>query len=123
VLLQLFWIVFLPISTSLWIRIEARETVMIMGANLMLIAVSSLLIWVYSCQRGLRVPDSIVAELVGWIFRAFSVRHFFGRRAVESSSCRKTLVERVCDPFCLPSRSTRSSCGEDAVDSSGFSAG
>ena len=34
VLLQLFWIVLLPISTSLWIRIEVKETVMIMGADL-----------------------------------------------------------------------------------------
>jgi uncharacterized membrane protein len=54
VLLQLFWIVFLPISTSLWIRIEARETVMIMGANLMLIAVS---------PAGLKAPAGRSADL------------------------------------------------------------
>lgn len=35
--LQFFWIVLLPISTSLWIRIEARETVLVMGGNLALI--------------------------------------------------------------------------------------
>jgi uncharacterized membrane protein len=43
-LLQLFWIVLLPISTSLFIRIQTRETTVIMGANLMLIALCGLLI-------------------------------------------------------------------------------
>jgi Endosomal/lysosomal potassium channel TMEM175 len=42
-LFQLFWIALLPISTSLLIRIKARETTIVMVANLTLIALSALL--------------------------------------------------------------------------------
>ena len=72
VLLQLFWIVLLPISTSLWIRIEAKETVMIMGADLTLIALCGLLMWIYSYRTGLFEPGAIThpvaVELVGPVF-------------------------------------------------------
>ena len=47
-LFQLFWIAVLPISTSLWIRIEARATKMVMEANVTLIALSAFLMWVYA---------------------------------------------------------------------------
>jgi uncharacterized membrane protein len=66
--LQLFWIVLLPISTSLWIRIEAKETVMVMGGNLALIAVCGLLMWIYAYRSGLYVPRSVALEILGWIF-------------------------------------------------------
>ena len=71
-LFQLFWIVLLPISTSLFIRIQAKETIMIMGANLTLIALCGLLIWVYSYQTGLFEPDALIhpiaPELIGRVF-------------------------------------------------------
>jgi len=66
--LQLFWIVLLPISTSLWIRIEARETVMVMGGNLTLIAVCGLLMWIYAYRSRLYVPRSVALEIFGRIF-------------------------------------------------------
>jgi uncharacterized membrane protein len=58
-LFQLFWIVVLPISTSLWIRIEERETTIVMEANLTLIALSALLMWVYSQRTGLIEPGAL----------------------------------------------------------------
>jgi uncharacterized membrane protein len=71
-LLQLFWIVLLPISTSLWTRIEARETVLVMGMNLALIALAGLLMWIYCYRKSLfesvAVGRSIAVELVGPIF-------------------------------------------------------
>lgn len=71
-LLQLFWIVLLPISTSLFIRIQTRETTMIMGVNLMLIALCGLLVWVYSYRAGLFKPGAFThpvgVELVGPVF-------------------------------------------------------
>jgi uncharacterized membrane protein len=66
--LQLFWIVLLPISTSLWIRIEARETVLVMGGNLTLIAVCGLLMWTYSYRSGLCAPQFVALEIIGRIF-------------------------------------------------------
>jgi uncharacterized membrane protein len=57
-LFQLFWIVVLPISTSL-IRIEARATTIVMEANLTLIALSALLMWVYSYRTGLIEPGAL----------------------------------------------------------------
>jgi uncharacterized membrane protein len=69
---QLFWIVVLPISTSLWIRIETRETTMVMGANLSLIALCGLLMWVYSYRNWLFEPGasthSVVVEFIGPVF-------------------------------------------------------
>jgi uncharacterized membrane protein len=54
---QLFWIVLLPISTSLWIRIETIDTTMVMGANLTLIALGGLLLpWNASNSTGLAAP-------------------------------------------------------------------
>src|SRR6516162_7412183 len=71
-LLQLFWIVLLPISTSLFIRIQTKETITIMGANLMLIALCGLLMWIYSYRTGLFEPGAIThpvaVELVGPVF-------------------------------------------------------
>jgi len=71
-LLQLFWIVLLPISTSLFIRIQTRETTLIMGANLMLTALGGLLMWIYSYRAGLFKPGAfthpVVVELVGPVF-------------------------------------------------------
>jgi uncharacterized membrane protein len=58
-LFQLFWIAVLPISTSLWIRIEARATTIVMEANLTLIALSALLMWVYSSRTGLIEPGAL----------------------------------------------------------------
>lgn len=66
--LQLFWIVLLPISTSLWIRIEAKETVMVMGGNLTLIAGCGLLVWIYAYRSGLYVPRSVALEILGRVF-------------------------------------------------------
>jgi uncharacterized membrane protein len=69
---ELFWIVLLPISTSLWIRIETSETTIVMAANLTLIALCGLLMWVYSYQTGLFEPGalthSVVVELIGTVF-------------------------------------------------------
>jgi len=69
---QLFWIVLLPISTSLWIRIEAKKTIMIMAANLTLIALCGLLMWIYSYRTGLFKPGafthSVVVEFIGPAF-------------------------------------------------------
>jgi uncharacterized membrane protein len=56
---QLFWIVVLPISTSLLIQIKARETTIVMEANLTLIALSGLLMWVYSYRTGLIEPGAL----------------------------------------------------------------
>jgi uncharacterized membrane protein len=71
-LLQLFWIVLLPISTSLFIRIQTRETTLIMGANLMLTALGGLLMWIYSYRAGLFKPGAFThpvwVELVGPVF-------------------------------------------------------
>jgi uncharacterized membrane protein len=71
-LLQLFWIVLLPISTSLFIRIQTRETTLIMGANLMLTALGGLLMWIYSYRAGLFEPGAFThpvgVELVGPVF-------------------------------------------------------
>jgi TMEM175 potassium channel family protein len=71
-LLQLFWIVLLPISTSLWIRIETKETTMVAGANLTLIALCGVLMWVYAHRAGLFEPGafthSVVVELIGPVF-------------------------------------------------------
>ena len=71
-LFQLFWIVLLPISTSLWIRIEAKETIIVMEANLTLIALSALLMWVYSYRTGLIDPGvlthPIAVEFIGPVF-------------------------------------------------------
>jgi TMEM175 potassium channel family protein len=58
-LFQLFWIALLPISTSLLIRIKARETTIVMEANLTLIALSALLMWVYSYRTGLIEPGAL----------------------------------------------------------------
>ncbi|MGA8659986.1 MAG: TMEM175 family protein [Chthoniobacterales bacterium] len=58
-LFQLFWIVLLPISTSLWIRIDVKETIIIMEANLTMIALSALLMWVYSYRTGLIEPGAL----------------------------------------------------------------
>jgi uncharacterized membrane protein len=60
-LFQLFWIAVLPISTSLWIRIEARETTIVMETNLTLIALSALLMWVYASRTGLIEPGTLTA--------------------------------------------------------------
>jgi uncharacterized membrane protein len=62
-LLQLFWIVLLPISTSLWTRIEARETVLVMGANLSLIALAGLLMWIY-CYHNRLFESVAVGRLI-----------------------------------------------------------
>jgi TMEM175 potassium channel family protein len=71
-LLQLFWIVLLPISTSLRARVEVRETVLVMGMNLALIALAGLLMWIYCYRKSLfesvAVGRSIAVELVGPIF-------------------------------------------------------
>jgi uncharacterized membrane protein len=71
-LLQLFWIVLLPISTSLFIRIQTKETITIMGANLTLIALCGLLMWIYSYRIGLfetgAITHPIAVELVGPVF-------------------------------------------------------
>jgi uncharacterized membrane protein len=71
-LIELFWIVLLPISTSLWIRIETSETTIVMGANLGLIALFGLLMWVHSYRTGLFEPGAlthpVVVELVGPVF-------------------------------------------------------
>jgi uncharacterized membrane protein len=71
-LFELFWIVLLPITTSLWIRIETSETTIVMGANLALIALCGLLMWVHSYQTGLFEPGALthpaVVELVGPVF-------------------------------------------------------
>jgi uncharacterized membrane protein len=58
-LFHLFWIAILPISTSLSIRIEARETTIVMEANLTLIAMSALLMWVYASKSGLIEPGAL----------------------------------------------------------------
>ena len=72
VLLQLFWIVLLPISTSLWNRIETKETVMIMGVDLTLIALCGLLMWVYSHRNKLfersALTHPVVIEIIGPLF-------------------------------------------------------
>ena len=62
-LFQLFWIAVLPISTSLWIRIEARATTIVMEANLTLIALSALLMWVYSSRTGLIEPGALTHRI------------------------------------------------------------
>jgi uncharacterized membrane protein len=71
-LLQLFWIVLLPISTSLFIQIQTKETITIMGATLMLIALCGLLMWIYSYRTGLfetgAITHPIAVELVGPVF-------------------------------------------------------
>ena len=71
-LLQLFWIVLLPISTSLFIRIQTEETITIMGANLTLIALCGLLMWIYSYRTRLFEPGALMhpvaLELVGPVF-------------------------------------------------------
>jgi uncharacterized membrane protein len=71
-LLQLFWIVLSPISTSLWTRIETKETILVMGVNLLLIHLSGLLMWLYCCGNRLFESDAfahpIAIELVGPIF-------------------------------------------------------
>jgi hypothetical protein len=71
-LLQLFWIVLLPISTSLFIRIQTKKTITIMGANLTLIALCGLLMWIYSYRTGLfeteAITHPIAVELVGPVF-------------------------------------------------------
>jgi uncharacterized membrane protein len=71
-LFQLFWITVLPISTSLWIRIEARVTTIVMEANLTLIALSALLMWVYASRTGLIEPGalthSIAVESIAPVF-------------------------------------------------------
>jgi uncharacterized membrane protein len=71
-LLQLFWIVVLPISTSLWMRIETKETTMVVGTNLTLIALCGALMWAYAHTAGLFEPGafthSIVVELIGPVF-------------------------------------------------------
>ena len=71
-LLQLFWIVLLPISTSLFVQIQTKETITIMGANLMLIALCGLLMWIYSYRTGLfetgAITHPIAVELVGPVF-------------------------------------------------------
>ena len=70
--LQLFWIVLLPISTSLWTRIETRETVLVMGMNLALIALAGLMMWIYCyCKRlfeSAAVGRSIAVGLAGHVF-------------------------------------------------------
>jgi uncharacterized membrane protein len=70
-LFQLFWIVVLPISTSL-IRIESRATTIVMEANLTVIALSSLLMWVYSYRTGLIEPGvlthPIAVEFIAPVF-------------------------------------------------------
>ena len=71
-LLQLFWIVLLPISTSLFIRIQTKETMTIMGAYLMLIALCGLLMWIYSYRTRLfergAIMHPVALELVGPVF-------------------------------------------------------
>lgn len=71
-LFELFWIVLLPISTSLWIRIETSETTIVMGANLALIALCGLLMWIHSYRTGLFEPGAlahpVVVELIGPVF-------------------------------------------------------
>jgi uncharacterized membrane protein len=71
-LLQLFWIVVLPISTSLWMRIETKETTLVVGTNLTLIALCGALMWAYAHAAGLFEPSafthSIVVELIGPVF-------------------------------------------------------
>jgi uncharacterized membrane protein len=59
-LFQLFWIAVLPISTSLWIRNELRETTLVIEANLTLIALSAFLMWLYSYRTGLFEPGALV---------------------------------------------------------------
>ena len=69
---ELFWIVLLPISTSLWIRNETSETTLAMGANLTLIGLCGLLMWVYSYHTGLfeagALTHAVVVELIGPVF-------------------------------------------------------
>ena len=70
--LQLFWIVLLPISTSLWTRIETRETVLVMGMNLALIALAGLMMWTYCYRKRLfesvAVGHSIAVALIGHVY-------------------------------------------------------
>ena len=54
----------------------------------------------YSCRRGLRVSDSIVAELSAG-FSGLQRSPFFVVALWNPALAEKTLVERVCDPFCL----------------------
>jgi uncharacterized membrane protein len=71
-LFQLFWIAVLPISTSLWIRIEARETTMVLEANLTLIALCALLMWAYASRTGLIEAGALIhpiaVESIGTVF-------------------------------------------------------
>jgi TMEM175 potassium channel family protein len=62
-LFHLFWIAILPISTSLSIRIEARETTIVMEANLTLIAMSAFLMWVYASKIGLIEPGALTRPI------------------------------------------------------------
>jgi uncharacterized membrane protein len=75
-LFQLFWIAILPISTSLWIRIEARVTVIVMEANLTLIASSALLMWVYASRTGLIVPGALAHPIAESILLVFPLLIF-----------------------------------------------
>ena len=115
-LFQLFWIALLPISTSLWIRIKARETTIVMEANLTLIALSGLLMWVYSYRTGLIEPgalthpiavESIVPVFPLLIF-AISLLVTFWNPNLGGN----LLWGRVCDAFSQPPGSNRSPCGE-----------
>src|SRR5262245_34401726 len=100
-LLQLFWIVLLPISTSLFIRIQTKETITIMGANLTLIALCGLLMWIYSYRTGLfeteAITHPIAVELVGPVFPAFGLRPFFSSHVMGAGCWRQTLVGRICN--------------------------
>ena len=75
-LFQLFWIAILPISTSLWIRIEARATVIVMEANLTLIASSALLMWVYASRTGLIEPGALTHPIAESILPVFPLLIF-----------------------------------------------
>jgi uncharacterized membrane protein len=117
-LFQLFWIAVLPISTSLWIRIEARETAIVMEANLTLIALCALLMWVYSSRTGLIEPgacthpiavESIVPVFPLLIF-AISQLVTFWNPALGGN----LLWGAFATPFSQPPRSNRSPCGENA---------
>jgi uncharacterized membrane protein len=75
-LFQLFWIAVLPISTSLWIRIEARVTTIVMEANLTLVALSALLMWVYAFRTGLIEPGALTDPIAESILPVFPLLIF-----------------------------------------------
>ena len=116
-LFQLFWIAVLPISTSLWIRTGARETTIILEANLTLIALSALLMWVYASRNGLIEPGGlthpIAVESISTVFPllifAISLLVTFWNPTLGG----KLLWGAFATPFSRPPGSNCSLCGEN----------